>query len=160
LEAASKDFLDNPRVPVNKIAVNMILANPIVGVGLGHFWPEKRSYDDTPEAAAWGGLMVVHNMPLLVACESGIPAVVFLCAFLFAVFWRGWRSAKRKNDFLAAVIWGLLGGEIIWFISACLNVYEIGFTPFTWVTLGLIIALGKIPDREAQKTGFLESPPT
>jgi O-antigen ligase len=160
LEAAYRDFLDNPRVPLNRIAMNMIAANPILGVGLGHFWAEKRSYDDTPEAAAWGRLTVVHNMPLLVACEDGIPAAVFLCAFFFAVFWRGWRFAKRKNDFLAAVIWGLLGGEIIWFISASLNVYEIGFTPFTWAVLGLIIAMGKIPDRESYRTGFLENTST
>jgi len=160
VEAAYRDFFDNPRIPMNRVALNMIAANPILGVGLGHFWAKKRAYDDTPEGAGWSGLALLHNMPLLVACESGIGAAVFLCAFLFAVFWRGYKSAKGKNHFMAAIIWGLLGGEIIWFVSAFFNVYEIGFTPMTWAMLGLIIALGKMPDNEAYKTGFLEDSST
>jgi len=160
LEAASRDFLDNPRIPMNRVALNMIAANPILGVGLGHFWAKKRAYDDTPEAAGWSGLALVHNMPLLTACESGIGAAVFLCAFLFAVFWRGYKSAKGKNHFLAAIIWGLLGGEITWFVTAFFNIYEIGYGPMSWAMLGLIIALGKMPDEEAYKTGFLEKSST
>jgi len=160
LEAAYRDFLDNPRIPMNRVALNMIAANPILGVGLGHFWANKRAYDDTPEAAGWSGLALVHNMPLLTACESGIGAAVFLCAFLFAVFWRGYKSAKGKNHFLAAIIWGLLGGEITWFVTAFFNIYEIGYWPMSWAMLGLIIALGKMPDEEAHKTGFLETSST
>ncbi len=156
LEAAYKDFLDNPRIPMNRVALNMIAANPILGVGLGHFWAEKRRYDDTPEAAGWSGLPLVHNMPLLSACESGIGAAVFLCAFLFAVFWRGYKSAKGKNHFLAAIIWGLLAGEITWFVTGFFQIYEIGYGPMSWAMLGLIIALGKMPDEEAHKTGFLK----
>lgn len=156
LEAAYRDFLANPRIPMGRVALNMIAANPILGVGLGHFKAEKRRYDNTPEAAGWVGQAVVHNMPLLAASESGIGAAVFLCAFLFAVFWRGYKSAKGKNHFLAAIIWGLLGGEITWFVTGFFNIYEIGYGPMSWAMLGLIIALGKMPDEEAHKTGFLE----
>ncbi|MFQ5868787.1 MAG: O-antigen ligase family protein [Candidatus Zixiibacteriota bacterium] len=156
LEAAYRDFLANPRIPMSWVALNMIAANPILGVGLGHFKVEMRRYDDTPEAAGWSGLALVHNMPLLTACESGIGAAVFLYAFLFAVFWRGYKSAKGKNHFLAAIIWGLLAGEITWFVTTLFNIYEIGYGPMSWAMLGLIIALGKMPDEEAHKTGFLE----
>jgi O-antigen ligase len=157
LEVAYRDFCDNPRVPMNRVALNMIAANPIIGVGLGHFWAEKRTYDDTPEAAGWTGLTVVHNMPLLVASESGLPAAVFFCAFVFAIFLRGLKIAKTKNHFLAAIIWGLLGGEITWFVVASLHVYEIGFDPLTWAMLGLIIGVGKMPDEEAYNTGLWEA---
>ncbi len=70
------------RIDAFRVAVNMVEANPIVGVGAGAF---VVAYDKYAPGDA-GPARAAHNSFALVAAELGLPALILFCCAIAAAF--------------------------------------------------------------------------
>jgi len=73
--------------PTIQVATGVVIANPIVGVGLGSGHP---GLNEARKRATWRS---VHNAFLEYAFDLGIPGVLLFLSLLFASF----RSAGESN---------------------------------------------------------------
>jgi O-antigen ligase len=71
-----------------RLALRIIAGQPWSGIGLGAYWDVARTFD--PDAA------VVHNVPLLVTAELGLPGLFLWLWLVTAPFWTLRRGAKTR----------------------------------------------------------------
>lgn len=70
------------RLPMFKVALSVIQAHPLFGVGIGNYKFVYRKYDRTPERISQAfPFQPVHNLFLLFAAETGIPGLAFFLWF-------------------------------------------------------------------------------
>jgi O-antigen ligase len=97
----------NGRQEVFGATLDMLRQSPILGVGLGGYSYLFRGV--TPEAHP-------HNLWLTFWVESGIVGAIAFGVILFTLLWRGWRAWPRTEDFERVVLWGALGGLVLWLV--------------------------------------------
>jgi hypothetical protein len=71
-----------------RLALRIIAGQPWSGIGLGAYWDVARTFD--PDAA------VVHNVPLLVTAELGLPGLLLWVWLVTAPFWPLRQGAKTR----------------------------------------------------------------
>lgn len=98
------------RIPLARIAWNMIQANPLLGVGLNNFVPNIPEYAGPEFSREW--IYNVHNKYLLVASEAGIPALIAFLWFLAATVRNGVRCLGSSDPLFAALGAGLAAGVV------------------------------------------------
>ncbi len=81
------------RIPLMKIAWNMILAHPFLGVGANNYVTNLKFYL-LPQMTQ-GFLYVVHNKYLLIWAETGLGGILSFIGFLGLTIWRGWKTYSR-----------------------------------------------------------------
>ncbi|MBC8184196.1 O-antigen ligase family protein [candidate division KSB1 bacterium] len=142
------------RMPLNRVALRVISANPIFGVGLGNYKETVKHYvvpEDEPdleshqiEQLRWD---YVHNSFLLVTAESGvIGGSMFVMIFLIA-FIKGKKVLKEsKSEYLTNLTIGILTGlGAVFFafqLSPDIHIHQINVLLF--IMTSLIIAIGNI----------------
>jgi O-antigen ligase len=89
------------RVPLMKLAWNMIADHPFLGVGVNTFLNVAYKYITPDIAQAWVG--EVHNMYLLVFAEAGIVGLVTFLWLMGAMFREASRLSRDSDPFLAAL---------------------------------------------------------
>jgi len=94
------------RIPLLKLAWNMISAHPFLGIGVNSFMNVFPRYITPDIAGAWMG--EVHNMYLLIFAEAGIFALLVFLWFLWAVYHQAKSLSRATDPFLAALG---LGGQ-------------------------------------------------
>jgi O-antigen ligase len=127
------------RLSTATAGLNMILAHPITGVGLGNF-----KFSSTRYGASEGQL--AHMTYLEVAAELGLPA---LAAFL-AVFWTTLRSLNRSRQMatrlgrpdLESVALAMHIGLVGWLVSAIFLSAQ--YEKLLWFTVALSICLERL----------------
>jgi O-antigen ligase len=98
------------RVPLMKLAGEVIRDEPLLGVGPNNFafaLPEFAGPDFTYE---W--LYTVHNKYLLVWAETGLAALLAFLAFLVVTLRRGWRCWQGHDPFMSPLALGLTAGVV------------------------------------------------
>jgi O-antigen ligase len=100
------------RLELNEIALSMVSAHPVVGIGLNNFLSEMPKYD--PKNVARYFPATVHNLFLLEASEAGIPALLlFLAPFAGLLLWALRRLPSVEDPGLrwlgVAIASGLVG---------------------------------------------------
>lgn len=119
------------RIRVWSAAVNMIKANPWVGVGGGNF-PVVYSEYKTENGRA-RSMAFAHNMPLHIAAEFGVLGLLPFAAMIWIALKRGWRLAGRGDPLVKAlfaayvgmivhdmvdnITYGMAIGAMFWFIT-------------------------------------------
>lgn len=99
------------RIPMIKIALNIIAANPIGGVGINNYQVNMRSYNDAIESVRYVTIArPVHNMYLLVAGETGLIGLAALLLLLIAVMRTLSRTVASHSPLPAVTSIALLGG--------------------------------------------------
>jgi putative inorganic carbon (hco3(-)) transporter len=93
-------------------AVDMIRAHPLLGVGLGGFSYKFRGL--TPE-------IYPHDMWLTFWVEIGLLGVVAFAVIFLMLQWTGWRAWPGAARADRAVIWGVLGGLVLWLIHGLVD---------------------------------------
>lgn len=132
------------------IAVAMIKAHPLVGVGINTGTNQVYSYAATVGLAN-GWVFIVHNQFLLVAAETGLPGL----AALVALVWLGLRAARRcmRSDDVfiretgGALFWSLIA--MVWalnldHVSGCMT-----YVLF-WFLIGAACGLDALRRREGE----------
>ncbi len=93
------------RIPLMKLAFQLIRDHPLLGVGANNFAIVVRQYV-TPEFSG-AYISAVHNKFLLVWAETGTGALVAFIWFLMATIRQGWQSWQRRDRFLSPIALGL-----------------------------------------------------
>ena len=101
-------------------ALNMFMANPLVGVGFGefglhaaNFYPDGSWY--SPEITLWGSDIIAgpwpptHNLYARLLAETGILGVVSWCGFLICLL----RGLNHVRNVMAAEVEGKIIGALI-----------------------------------------------
>jgi putative inorganic carbon (hco3(-)) transporter len=132
------------RIPLMEVAVKMIRANPIFGVGLNNYVPEAINYDFTPQQLTTAWNSAVHNGYLFIAGEIGIPGLIFFLAILVSVAMALLPAARAPDPLIFCVGLGIAAG-----IGAFLFHWLTDLAPWTtafilWFMLGLAVATGHI----------------
>jgi O-antigen ligase len=125
------------RIDLNEMAMEMIIAHPILGIGINNYTAVGKafSYFYIYEAA-FDLPPVVHNIYLLIASEIGLPGLLFFLWFIVLVLKYGLRGLRIINDELTCLLLcgftaGLFGYLLsdMWALS--LRKLEIGYL-FWW----------------------------
>jgi len=100
------------RFELNWIALRMIAAHPIAGVGLNNFIETMEAYD--PDDVMEYFPATVHNLYLLEASEAGLPALFLVFSLVIALFFTAYARLRRIEDtdcgwFAIAILAGLSG---------------------------------------------------
>jgi O-antigen ligase len=91
--ARSGSQLSTDRGRLIREANALIADHPIVGVGPGRYVIALRDKYHQPDKKV-GVFKPVHNLPLLLTAEGGIPAGLAMTALLVVVGWQAFRSGK------------------------------------------------------------------
>lgn len=135
------------RVQLNKIALEMMRQNPLIGVGLNNFIPQLPHYWSTPESVRF--LQPVHNIFLLVAAETGLVGLLIFLWFLILTLrhLRGVPQAGRQTSQPRSTVaqHHLGGGRML--ALALAAILALGLFDHYWLTLQqtqllLVIVLG------------------
>jgi len=105
------------RITMAQGALAIIKDNPLSGVGLNNYSLFMPMYD-------WAtylehkGPMVVHNVFLLIAAETGIIGLVAFIWFLTSVLKKAWRNANRASS---DIVWIVCVGTFAAFVSMSIH---------------------------------------
>ena len=99
------------RQPIFRDTMNMIADAPLTGQGLGHFEFVFPHYRDASARAA----RILHPESdwLMVAAESGLPALLVLLALVGWYFVRNWRARKESGGLLRWTVASALGATLL-----------------------------------------------
>ena len=84
------------RIVAWKAAINMVVANPLTGVGAGHFPVSISMYQNE-----FVGNLTAHSMYFLILGELGLPGIIFLLSILLTNIFRNRRlmnMARGRPD--------------------------------------------------------------
>jgi len=85
------------RIPMARVAINIIKENPLTGIGLKNYTIVHQHYDDTSrQISRLLPVSPVHNLYLLIAAEGGILGLVFFLWFIFEFFTTTYRCIKKN----------------------------------------------------------------
>ena len=129
------------RFRLNQVAVSMIKAHPVVGVGINTFVDVMRRYDTTGVSSYFP--QPVHNVFLLVAAETGLVGLGLFLLLILSAFRVGLRAAKTDDRFLSVCAIGVLSGLIVLVVSNLLDVHlrTDGLYALFWLLIGLVSAI-------------------
>lgn len=141
-----------------KSGINMALANPIVGVGLGNFGTVYPKYQ-LPHTA---DVKQAHNDYLQMACETGFLGAGLFVAFWLYFAWWGIRRILREPDsthrwLMVGVFCGVAG--FLFHAVVDMNFVNPSLATLVFLMAGLFMALcgedegSKIPQRRAMVLG-------
>jgi O-antigen ligase len=106
------------RIPLMKVAWNIIEDNPLVGVGLSGYRTAMYRYDDTKEHVTQIFPGTVHNSFAHMTAEIGVPGgILFGILLLFGAF-ECWQTMIARDKLLFALALGAFAGIVAYSISA------------------------------------------
>jgi len=134
------------RIPLNKLACNMVKHNPLLGVGLGSFRIVAHHYDNTREAVSYGFPAPVHNEFLLVASELGLPSLILFLVMIYFIFMTMIGALKEENKNISVYMTTGLFCSLFGMMVHLQVDYQYIFlsATFPWFQIGFAFALIKI----------------
>jgi putative inorganic carbon (hco3(-)) transporter len=135
------------RITAWTAGTNMMLSNPLLGVGAGNFPPNFPRF--APGAGGIGPWKTAHSIYFLILGELGLPGIMFLLYFIFwnlyenrrltkEVLKRGLAKSSREVRLVASLSASLLAFAVAGaFLSAI-------YYPHMYVLAGLLIATRRI----------------
>lgn len=136
------------RIPLMEVAKEMILANPVTGVGLNHYTREMARYDHTAIRIATRYNQSVHNTWMLMAAETGVPSLIIFVYLFFILFLReAYRVFQNNQGMLSALGIGVFGMLIAWAVHNQVNLTAPYDDTTIWVLIGLLAAASRLTGR-------------
>lgn len=147
-ESMGDDSTSRQRLLYWENGVEMILDNPLLGVGFFNFAPYfERFY---PEDVIFGRAQLPHNIFVQVGTDAGIIGLVIFVSLLLVTFRKCRKFANDK------------GGKNNNIVGNCANLSLLGFVvsgqfvtvtyyPFLWIHLSLVVALLNSEKRNINK---------
>ena len=139
------------RIEMAQVAWDVIKAHPLTGVGLNNYTNVMQGYDRTRSWQTYRFVHPVHNSYLLIAAESGIPALVAFLWLIGAFFAKTWAVYRRIDMPLAFFQIGCMGGVLTWVIAGLLDRDLAGQNVMLWFVMGAAIATDRLIQRTADK---------
>jgi len=137
------------RIPLMKVAMNMIKAHPFLGVGINNYTEVMHLYDDIPRQIIPVGSSGVHNSYLGIASEIGIMGLFFFLWFVALLYKQGIKIMGRNDKLIVCLTIGILAGISAFLISIMVDNSPLVSRRFSffWILSGITVALGKIRKR-------------
>lgn len=132
-------------------ARNMIIDNPVFGVGLNTYVFRQLPYgkDKTPEDMSdrYGDIEVwpaVHNSWMLTWTEQGTVGFLLWIAFHFAVLAEAWKNLRIRDPMMHALNVGLMAGFVGVMIDGLASFFVRTEAParMFWIATAVILAIG------------------
>ena len=112
------------RIPLMKLAFNMIGEHPVAGVGANTFRSVVRQYATTPDLQRIY-LQQVHNQFLLVFAETGIFGLAAFLWLMITILKQGASCLRQKdNRFLSSLVIGLRLAVVASIIHMMVDIYN------------------------------------
>jgi O-antigen ligase len=135
------------RIPMARLAFEMIGDRPLLGVGVNNVGVELRNYAGPQFTRQF--IYTIHNKYLLVASEAGIPALLAFLWFLGATAARGARCLRSPDPLVAGLAVGLLGGFVGHLLNMTVDIFASRpQVQALWFVAGLLAALAAMADRD------------
>jgi len=132
------------RVTLAKVALNVIRAHPLIGLGPNLYTERVMKYDDTPEQTNREWNAPVHNLFLLIAGEVGLIG-------LFLFLWILWVSLRPlanvlsvDNPVVACTGLGVLMGSLAFLGHGLVDMTLWTHPRMHWFIFGLAVSIGRI----------------
>ncbi|MFX0195063.1 MAG: O-antigen ligase family protein [Candidatus Hodarchaeota archaeon] len=138
------------RLPMAMVALNVIKHQPIKGVGLNNYTRVMYLYDRTREWQTYKFPHPVHNSFLLIAAESGVPALIAFLCLIGGVFTKAWSALRRLDSPVALLQVGWMGGLMTWLIAGMFDRDFAGTNVMLWFTMAAIVATSRILSAEKE----------
>jgi hypothetical protein len=136
------------RMPLNRIAINVIRHHPFLGVGVKNYGKVMHLYNPNIERM---NTNMVHNAYLLAAAEMGIPGAILMLWLLGAILKMGFENVKRKKDvFLKSLNIGIVAGLAALLAHWLVDIGYIGRFALFWVLVGLMAATLRMEDQDEE----------
>ena len=142
-----QDPASRDRIVMWKIGRDMIRDHPVFGVGpemiggypsgVGHemtggkYEQYRKAYPEAVNATN----PHLHNVPIQIAAERGIPALILWAWFIASAGWAAWRQLRTR---VAPAIAGAALASIVAMLAAGLFEYNFGDSEFLMLFLGII----------------------
>ena len=129
------------RIPMFQIAVNVIAAHPIGGVGINNYQVNMREYNDSVRAMRYTTIpRPVHNMYLLVAGETGFVGFAMMMLMLISVIATLLKTVSSSSSLVAVTSICLLGGFFAFLTHGMVDKHPPGgYAPF-YVMMALAVS--------------------
>jgi len=125
------------RVPLIRMALEMIGDHPLLGVGANNFVIRVHEYAGGEFASAW--ISSVHNKYLLIWSEAGFAALLAYLVLLGTGILRGWRARLAPDPLLAGVGLGLAAAIAGHAVHSNFEIFAGGTTTeMLWLGLALL----------------------
>lgn len=132
------------RIPMIKVALNMIEENPVTGVGLNNYATVMNKYDRTRQSISYNFQYPVHNAFLLIAGESGLLALISFLLILYGAAHKGFRFFLLEDRFLCILGIGFTSSILTWIVHAQFKMDFAGADIPLWLSLGMVAALHRM----------------
>ncbi|MFX0195088.1 MAG: O-antigen ligase family protein [Candidatus Hodarchaeota archaeon] len=128
------------RIPMMRIAFEMIKQNPVFGIGINNYIEVMANYD--PTGLAYCYFHPVHNVYLQIAAEIGVFGLCIFLWFLFVLYREALQNFKKSLDFASNIRIGLIGGITALLVHSMVNNGSVGDGIFIlfWLFTGLLVA--------------------
>lgn len=138
------------RIPLAEVAMTIISAHPLTGIGINNYADVMHEYDNTSGGITGSTPNPVHNSYLLIAAEIGIMGLMFFLWFVSLVYKTGIDVLATTSDkFIAWVTIGILGGLVSFLLHVIIEPMYLTkpIFAFFWALTGLVVALAGIKKR-------------
>lgn len=139
------------RIPLMHLAMRVIEANPLLGVGANNFGTVMNEYAGSEFRQEW--IYTVHNQFLLVCAETGVFGLVAYLWILLSMIRQGWRVWKFGDELfstlalcIVASVCGLMSHMLVDIFSGR------AIVQLVWLFAALLTAMEGIVARERRTT--------
>jgi O-antigen ligase len=139
------------RLRLMRIALRVVAAHPIAGVGIGAYNSIYKSFLNADEQGQW--VFAVHNAYLLRAAETGVPGACAFVMLLVLGLLQAVRLARARSRFIRTVALGAGAGFLALSCEMYWDTWWAGFTynALLWFLLGLMEAAERLEKRKARR---------
>jgi len=130
-----QDLGSRDRIVMWKIGRDMIRDHPLFGVGPEMVQRKYTQYRQAYPEAVNETNPHLHNVPIQIAAERGIPALILWAWFVVAAGWAHWRQLRAR---IAPAIAGAGLAAVIAMLAAGMFEYNFGDSEFLMLFLGII----------------------
>jgi putative inorganic carbon (HCO3(-)) transporter len=129
-----------------RLGGNILQDRPLVGVGPGVMSRVSNLYRPIEPGAGLDHIQQLHNTPVQLAGELGLPGLVLYMAGLFLIgrlWWRLWRLPLTAED---RYLLGGIGGAFLAYGVSSLTDYQLENIPIAGTLLALVVLLISLAD--------------
>ncbi|NOY59307.1 MAG: O-antigen ligase family protein [Calditrichaeota bacterium] len=127
------------RIPMIQIAINLIEAHPLGGVGINNYAVVMKKYNDTILGRRFKSIpRPVHNMFLLVTGETGMIGLLMLLLLLYFFFATALKSARSSDETISIINISVLAGIVAMCAHGMVDKHAPGGYPLFYVFMAMI----------------------
>jgi putative inorganic carbon (hco3(-)) transporter len=145
------------RIPLMKLAFEMVQNHPFIGVGINNFGIVLPQYLSSEIRGEW--LYIVHNQYLLTFSETGLIGLVFFLLILGSVFFTCLRCVTAKDSTLSPLSLGIISGLCTLFF---LMGFELTISRLTvqlfWIMISIVIASERLIRKNRRQALYVTRP--